>query len=231
VKAPALFFHLDTSRFILYTCPARRGGREHISKPLPALTDAQAAQAFDMFAEGFYFIFSPISKDKARLRELFMASFDPEMAWVCLMEGRPVGFLSCGTHERQPVNMRREDCLRVLGRFKGSLVYRLAAPILARPHVEGADVGYLDYLTTDPAYRGRGIGTAMFRYVCETLPYGRYTFEVLSKNEAAIRLYKKLGMRQVRVKRDPVASLVGHGSPIIMEFNTNEFLQHILQPS
>jgi len=204
---------------------------EYDIRPLSALTDAQASQAFDMFAEGFYFIFSPLSRSKARLRELFLASFDREMAWVCLDEGRPVGFMAYGTHERQPVNMRREVCLRVLRRFKGTLVYRFAAPILARPHVEDAGVGYLDYLTTDPAYRGRGIGTAMFRYACETLPYERYTFEVLSKNENAIRLYKKLGMRQVKIKRDPIASLVGHGSPIIMEFEAKEFLQRILQPS
>jgi len=194
-------------------------------KLLSELDETQASQAFDMFAEGFYFIFSPISKDKARLRELFLASFDRGMAWVCLVEGRPAGFLSCGTHERQPVNMRREDCLRVLGRVKGSLVYRFAAPILAKPHVEDPGVGYLDYLTTDPAFRGRGIGTAMFRHVCEQLPYERYTFEVLSKNETAIRLYKKLGIRQVKVKRDPVAALVGHGRPIIMEFERDAFLR------
>jgi len=203
----------------------------HIIVPLSALTDAQAAQAFDMFAEGFHFIFSPISKDKAKLRELFMASFDPEMAWVCLIDGRPASFISCGNSEKQPVNMRKEDCLRVLGQVKGRLVYRFAAPILAKPHVEDLSVGYLDYLTTDPACRGRGIGTAMFRYVCETLPYERYTFEVLSKNENAIRLYKKLGMREVKIKRDPVASLVGSGSPIIMEFEAADVLQHILQPS
>jgi ribosomal protein S18 acetylase RimI-like enzyme len=205
---------------------------EHSIKPLSQLTDAQASQAFDMFAEGFHFIFSPISKDRPKLRELFMASFDRQMAWVCLAGELPVGFLSCGTHEKQPVNMRKEDCLRVLGRVKGRLVYRFAAPILARPHVEDADVGYLDYLTTDPAYRGRGIGTAMFRYVCETLPYERYSFEVLSKNETAIRLYTKLGMKQVKVKNDPVASLVGHGKPIIMAFEANDFLrQNSLQPS
>jgi len=204
----------------------------HTIKPLSALTDAQTAQAFDMFAEGFYFIFSPISKDKAKLRELFMASFDREMAWVCLIEGKPVGFIACGTSERQPVNMTREACLRVLGRVKGTLVYRFAAPILAKPHTQDPDEGYLDYLTTDPDYRGRGIGTAMFRHVCETLPYERYTFEVLSKNETAIRLYTKLGMKRVKVKNDPVASLVGHGKPIIMAFETNDFLRQLsLQPS
>jgi len=210
----------------------------HTIKPLSALTDAQTAQAFDMFAEGFYFIFSPISKDKAKLRELFMASFDRDMAWVCLIEGKPVGFIAYGTHERQPVNMNKEACLRVLGPVKGRLVYRFAAPILAKPHTQDPGEGYLDYLTTDPACRGRGIGTAMFRHVCETLPYGRYTFEVLSKNETAIRLYAKLGMRRVKVKNDPVASLVGHGKPIIMAFERDEFLvrmdshsQHSLQPS
>jgi ribosomal protein S18 acetylase RimI-like enzyme len=198
---------------------------DYTIKPLSELTDAQAVQAFDMFAEGFYFIFSPISKDKAKLRELFLAAFDRDMAWVYLIEGRPVGLLTCGNSVRQPVNMRREDCLRVLGRVKGSLVYRFAAPILAKPHVGDPAVGYLDYLTTDPAFRGRGIGTAMFRHVCETLPYERYTFEVLSKNATAIRLYNKLGIKQVRVKKDPVASLVGHGSPIIMEFERDTFLR------
>ena len=205
---------------------------EHDIKRLSELTEAQVVQAFDLFAEGFYFIFSPISKDKAKLRALFLASFDRDMAWVDLIDGRPVGFLSCGTNKRQPVNMRREDCLRVLGRVKGALVHRFAAPILAKPHTRDPREGYLDYLTTDPAYRGRGIGTAMFRHVCETLPYERYTFEVLSKNENAIRLYTKLGMRQVKVKKDPVASLVGHGKPIIMAFERDAFLlQHSLQPS
>jgi hypothetical protein len=39
-------------------------------------------------------------------------------------------------------------------------------------------------------------------------------------------------MKQVRVKNDPVASLVGHGKPIIMAFEAEEFLrQQSLQPS
>jgi len=205
---------------------------EYDIKRLSDLAEAQAVQAFDVFAEGFYFIFSPISRSKAKLRELFLASFDREMAWVCLVGGRPVGFLAWGTHERQPVNMGKEACLRVLGRFKGTLVYKLAAPILARPRAQDPEEGYIDYLTTDPAFRGRGIGTAMFRYACEHLPYERYTLEVLSKNETAIRLYTKLGLRRVRMKNDPVASLVGHGKPIVMAFEAKGFLrQHSLQPS
>jgi len=204
---------------------------DYTIKPLSELTGIQAIQAFDMFAEGFYFIFSPISKDKARLRELFLASFDPAMAWVCLHEGRPVGFLACGNTRRQPINMEKQACLRVIGRVKGTLVYRLAGPLLAKTKVKDARVGYLDYLTTDPSFRGRGIGTAMFRYVCETLPYERYTFEVLPKNETAIRLYKKLGMRQAGVRNDIPSVLSGHGRPLIMEFRARDVLQHILQSS
>ena len=201
-------------------------------KLLSELTEAQASQAFDMFAEGFYFIFSPISKNKAKLRELFLACFDRDMAYVCLHEGRPVGFLACGNSRRQPVNMTRAACLRILGRVKGLLVYRFAGPILAKPHVKDAGEGYLDYLTTDPAFRGKGIGTRMFRHVCENLPYERYSFEVLSKNTGAIHLYKKLGIKQLKVKKDPVASLVGHGRPIIMGFNTNDFLrEQVMQGS
>ena len=193
--------------------------------PLSALSEEQAIQAFDMFAEGFYFIFSPISKNKQKLRELFMQSFDRDMAWVCLCDERPVGFIACGDSRRQPVNMEKEACLHVLGKLKGFLVWRLAGSMLGKPKVTDAREGWLDYLTTDPAFRGRGVASRMIRHACETLPFERFSFEVLSKNENAIRLYEKLGMQRVKVKNDPAASLVGHGKPIVMTFTPQVFLR------
>jgi len=179
------------------------------------LDEPQVTRAFELFAEGFYFIFSPISKDKARLAQLFMDAVDREMAIVCLDGDQAVGMLACGNAEKQPVALKKETCLRVLGRIKGTLVYRLAGPMLSKPKVKDSDEGYLDYLTADPACRGKGIGTKLLRSAREFFPYERFSFEVLSKNETAIKLYKKLGFEQVKIKNDPFAMLVGSGRPII----------------
>jgi len=183
---------------------------------LSELSEPQARRTFELFAEGFYNIFSPISKNKAKLAQLFMDSFDRQMAHVCLYGDQAVGMLACGNAKKQPIRLRRKTCLRVLGRPKGILVYRLANPMLSRPKVKGDREGYLDYLTTDPAFRGKGIGSRLMRHACETWPYDRFSFEVLEKNENAIRLYKKLGFRPVKVKNDPFAMLAGGGRPIIM---------------
>ena len=180
------------------------------------LNEEQLAHTFDLFAEGFYFIFSMISKDKAKLRDLFMDAFDREMAIVCLEGDTPVGMLACGNCQKQPIAMRKETCAALLGRFKGGLVYAFAGPMLGKPKVTDPAEGYLDYLTTDPACRGRGIGTKLLQNGSGgAFPYGRYSFEVLSKNENAIRLYKKLGYTVEKVKNDPFAMLVGSGRPVI----------------
>jgi len=192
------------------------------------LTREQLVQCFDLFAEGFTFIFSPISKDKAKLRELFLDSFDRDMAYVCLCDGRAAGMIAWGDNKRQPINMRKETCLALLGRVKGSLVYRFANPMLSKPKVKGDDEGWLDYLTTDPAYRGRGIGSKLILHARDTLPFDKLSFEVLEKNETARRLYLRLGFQEVKVKNDLVAMVVGSGRPIVMDIPMNR-AEKILQ--
>jgi len=179
------------------------------------LNEEQLAHTFDLFAEGFYFIFSMISKDKAKLRDLFMDAFDREMAIVCLEGDTPVGMLACGNCQKQPIAMKKETCVRLLGKLKGGLVYAFAGTMLSSPKVKGADEGYLDYLTTDPAMRGRGVATLLLDRAREFFPYERFSFEVLSKNGNAIRLYRKLGYEEVKVKNDVFAMLVGSGRPVI----------------
>ncbi|MCL2107377.1 MAG: GNAT family N-acetyltransferase [Oscillospiraceae bacterium] len=192
---------------------------------LSELSEAQAERAFELFAEGFFFIFSPISKDKAKLRQLFMDSFDRQSVFVCLYEGEVAGFLAWGDHEKQPIRMRKETCLRLFGRLKGSAVYQLAGGMLSKPKVKNGGEGYLDYLTTDPAFRGRGVGTRLLRHMCAHLPYDSFFLEVLSKNENAIRLYQKLGFKKVKTKNDPFAMLVGYGRPILMRSTKKLLLQ------
>jgi len=60
---------------------------------------------------------------------------------------------------------------------------------------------YIDDLCIDSAFRGRGLGTALYNYVVEKArEYGCYhlTLNVWHLNESAMRFYNKLGMKPLK---------------------------------
>jgi ribosomal protein S18 acetylase RimI-like enzyme len=63
---------------------------------------------------------------------------------------------------------------------------------------ERAGLGAIQNLGVAPAYRGRGIGTALLLQALEGFRragLGRAFLEVTAQNEAAVRLYRRLGFR------------------------------------
>lgn len=55
---------------------------------------------------------------------------------------------------------------------------------------------FFEEMYFDPACRGKGYGTAVFRWVKEQYPnYPRIRLEVTDVNEGAIRLYQRLGFQ------------------------------------
>ena len=189
---------------------------------LSQLNCAQTEQAIDLFVDGFYNIFSmSVSKDKDLLKELFIDAFDRDMVFVCLSKESVIGFLGLGNINKRCVCLSRETCKRLLGKFKGALIYAQMGRMLHEITVHAPDEGYIDYITTDSHYRGKGIATKLIKYICDTLPYKQYMLDVLSKNTNAKNLYEYLGFTQVRIKKNPLVMLSGMGRQIIMKLDVN----------
>jgi GNAT superfamily N-acetyltransferase len=71
-----------------------------------------------------------------------------------------------------------------------AVYFRNFSTFLGRPGI------YLEDLFVEPAYRGRGIGKAIFAYIARIVierRYGRLNWAVLDWNRPAIDFYKKLG--------------------------------------
>ncbi|MBQ4093159.1 MAG: GNAT family N-acetyltransferase [Firmicutes bacterium] len=52
---------------------------------------------------------------------------------------------------------------------------------------------WIDEISVLPEYRGKGITTEFFSYIEKTVPAARYRLETEPENEAAARLYKRMG--------------------------------------
>ena len=191
-------------------------------KKLSELNYAQAEQAIELFVDGFYFIYEKtVSKDKTLLQQLFIDAFDYNMVFVCLHEERLIGFLGIGNSIKRCVTLSKETCKRLLGKFKGTMIYLQMGGMLHKITVHGMNEGYIDYITTGSDYRGKGIATKLIKYICDTLPYKSYTLDVLSKNITAKRLYEHLGFVQTKIKKNPLVMLSGMGYQIVMKLEAD----------
>lgn len=196
---------------------------EYEIKKLSELNRSQVMQAVALFVDGFYYIYEmAVSKDKALLLQLFIDAFDYDMVFVCLHEERIVGFLGLGNSIKRCVALSKETCKRLLGKFKGTMVYLQMGGMLHEITVHGTDEGYIDYVTTDSDYRGKGIATKLIKHVCDTLLYKNYTLDVLSKNNTAKRLYEHLGFAQTQIKKNPLVMLSGLGYQIVMKLEVDK---------
>lgn len=151
------------------------------------------------------------------MQQLFIDAFDYDMVFACLHEERVVGFLGLGNSTKRCVAMSKETCKRLFGQFKGRMIYLQMGGMLHEITVQGVNEGYIDYITTDSACRGKGIATKLIKYVCDTLSYQSYTLDVLSKNTTAKRLYEHLGFVQVRIKKNLLVMFSGMGHQIVMK--------------
>ena len=88
--------------------------------------------------------------------------------------------------------------------------------------VHGINEGYIDYITTDDNYRGKGIATRLIKYASDKLSYESLSLDVLSKNTTAKRLYEHLGFVQTHIKRNPLVILGGFGSQIVMKLEVDK---------
>ena len=96
-------------------------------------------------------------------------------------------------------------------RLKAALRKRIVGLVIAEPAGSGG-VSMITTIGVNPAFRRRGIASALLYRCEELLPGGRIRLTVRADNSAAIRLYERFGYtyqnRLLRYYRDGQAGLV-----------------------
>lgn len=158
-----------------------------------SLDDAKKRELAEIVVDGFADTMSSISKNKADLAKLFIASFDYSMVYSCLCNDKICGMVGIGTNMQRPFNVDKQVCIDLFGKFKGKMVGYQLCMMLEKPAVKNDTDLYIDFLTTDSNVRGQGIGTLLLEYLFEWTEYHDYYLDVLSQNRNAKGLYEKLG--------------------------------------
>ena len=189
-------------------------------KKLNELDESQVNQAMSVFVEGFYNVFSSVSKDKEKLHRLFKNSFDYNMTYVYLQDGEVLGFLGIGTYEKRSLKLDKEILIETMGGgLGGKISYKAMSPALEKVNVKSPEEVYIDYIATNPEHRSKGIGTKLLEYVRDGLGYKHIELEVFSKNPRAKQLYERVGFKVVKVKFDLITVLQGFGKRIMMRLD------------
>ena len=189
-------------------------------KKLSELNEKQVNQSFDVFVEGFYNVFSSISKDKKKLHKLFKNSFDYDITFAYLHDGEAVGFLGIANYQKRPLKLNREFFIDIIGGFRGKVSYRMMSAILEKLYAISPEEIYIDYLATSPEHRSKGIGKQLIEYVRDTLGYRQIQLEVFTKNTRAIAFYERIGFKQIKVQSNIITMLQGFGKPITMKMES-----------
>ena len=179
------------------------------------LTDAQKAEAVDLFLEGFGH-FMTFSKDEAAKKKLFIEIFDPELFICYLEEDKVLGLMGLGNNKKRPIDFKKESCQKYFGKLKGSLVSKQMNAIFQKSAVSSDRELYLDTLVTASSARKKGIGTALINEACLFGDYDSVVVEVFSDNENAIKFYEKNGFVTVKENKGSVMRFLGSGYPITM---------------
>ena len=188
-------------------------------KILSELNEEQINKAVNIFVEGFYNIFSSISKDKEKLHKLFKHSLDRTMTYAYLQDGEAVGFLGLADHQKRPLKLNKEVFLEIIPGFAGKMTYKTMSMVMEKLNVVNPQDIYIDYLATCPKHRSKGIGSQLIKFVSETLGYKHIELEVFSKNPRAKSLYEREGFKVIKIKKDFLLRLQGFGRRIIMRLD------------
>jgi ribosomal protein S18 acetylase RimI-like enzyme len=184
---------------------------------LSELNEEAVHKAVEICVDGFYDIFSVFSKDKNILVELFKDSFDYDMTYVCLCNNEAVGFLGIANSVKRAANKMRETTFEKLFGKKGKMMFKFSTPGLLKPRLKFDNVIEIDYLATASHFKGKGVATHLLEFVFNNFNYEYCELVVFSKNPNAIRLYEKVGFKQINVVIDLIPMFMGLGKKIIMK--------------
>ncbi|MCL1863418.1 MAG: GNAT family N-acetyltransferase [Defluviitaleaceae bacterium] len=133
------------------------------------------------------------------LVKIFAHIFCLKYFYVALDGGKVAAMVSC-TQGYPPISLKREEFIKILGVLRGNLMYFTLKRNMRRnsSHFAFKDTGIIEFVTTEESSRNKGLGYQLLTYVMEQTPYDAYVLEVADTNKSAIRLYEKLGFREIK---------------------------------
>lgn len=192
--------------------------KDILIKKMAAYDHDVCYEVADVFVDGYYKDLSFFTKDKERLKIAFKDAFCPEVFYLAEIDGKIAGILACANNRQRAMHLNRAAMKNALGFVMGNLAYYLLDKEFNNPVSYPDDTAYIECVATIESARGKGVCTKLFRHVMENLPYRQFVLDVADTNDAAYRLYKKLGFSEFKRKDEKYPKLKGLNQRIYMNW-------------
>jgi ribosomal protein S18 acetylase RimI-like enzyme len=154
-----------------------------------------------LYVEAFGEDWDAISKSPEKLVKVFTHMFVVDDFYVCIIDNEVVGMAACANKEAYSIKHDKKVLIKELGLIKGLATNMFLNKIFTKPPKYPMEIdsktGSIENVVTNSNYRKKGIATSLMEYIFALNMYEKYILEVVDTNENAIKLYKKLGFKEV----------------------------------
>lgn len=167
----------------------------------PDLTNAALS---DLFVDSFWPLMKAFRIPPERLKQAFEPSFNRTCFAVAMEGGELLAMAALAGKKEKPFSFVFRHAVKTLGVLSGTMLFFVLSRALdtGQYPVEHTDrTGYIEYVATAAAARGRGLAGAVIRHLIDHSDFDTYVLEVAGNNSAAKHTYERLGFRTVASKR------------------------------
>lgn len=191
------------------------------------LGEAYRRRITEVYVRVFADDFVAFSRDTRKLADAFEHMLLLDRFYVATVDGEPAGLASLTEGDQTLFAPRPAEIRRHLGLIRGTLCAVVVRTWFMRPSPDArsgqADIGFV---ATEPAYQGRGVGTALLRHLLALPGYREYTLEdIKDTNAPALGLYRKLGFEVYKRRSVRFAKRAG-----FTELLSMKLVQHPQEP-
>ncbi|QQK74877.1 N-acetyltransferase [Salicibibacter cibarius] len=186
-------------------------------RPMRRFKRDVSREAAAVFVDGYEKDLAFLSKNREKLIEAFQKMICPDVFYFATLDDEIVGILACSNNQSRALTIDKTILRHSFGYVKGSIAYHFMKGEFNKKLSYQDDTGYIECVATAVKARGKGISTALMRYVLENEDYHHYILEVVDTNEVAYRLYKKLGFKAFKRKKERFSKMKGFKYRIYME--------------
>jgi len=174
-------------------------------KPAKDVNDNIQEKISKLYVEAFGSYMDAISKSPEKLVKAFTHMFVVDDFYVCIIDNEVVGMMACTNKETYGIKHDKKLLIKELGLIKGLVANMILKKLFTKfpkyPIEMDGKTGSIEHVVTNSNYRKKGIATSIMEYIFALNMYEKYVLEVFDTNENAIKLYKKLGFKEVSTQK------------------------------
>lgn len=169
-------------------------------------------------ARSFEKDFALLSKSPEKIARTLAVGLNIEKFFIGEDKDRLVATIAVSDLEKRAAQADKESIRREYPWLKSWMTYKILQDEFERSIDLGKDMGFIEFVSTDPDYRGRGIAYSLLDYAINNKAYKSFILDVNNLNTKAISLYKKYGFREVYRKKEKYPLFRGYDQRVYMEF-------------